>query len=61
MERLESDSKTLLKWVSDNSLKANPDKFHLLLSSKNNNLSIKVDEFSIRNSESENLLGITIH
>ena len=60
MERLESDSKTLLKWVSDNSLKANPDKFHLLLSSKNNNLSIKVDEFSIRSSESENLLGITI-
>ena len=60
MNRLESDTTTLLNWVSDNSLKANPDKFHLLLSSKNHNLSIKVDERSIKNSESEKLLGITI-
>ena len=60
MKHLESDTTTLLKWVSDNSLKANPDKFHLLLSSKNNSLSIKVDERSIKNSESEKLLGITI-
>ena len=40
---------------------ANPDKFHLLLSSKNNSLSIRVYESSIQNSESEKLLGITIN
>ena len=59
MEKLENDSKALLKWVSNNSLKANPDKFHLLLNS-NNNLSIKVDEFLIGNSKNEKLLGITL-
>ena len=60
MDRLESDSLTLLNWVANNALKANPDKFHLLLSSKNKNLSIKVDDFLIKNSESQTLLGITL-
>ena len=46
MERLEKDSKTLLKWVS------NPDKFHLLLNSESN-LTITVDEIQIRNSKNE--------
>ena len=58
--QLEKDSKTLLEWVSNNALKANPDKFHLLLSTSDLNLSVKVDQFEIKNSNYEKLLGITI-
>ena len=38
ISRLEETAKSLFKWFSDNQMKANPDKFHLLLnnSSKNN-------------------------
>ena len=31
ISQLESDSKILLEWVKNNGLKANPDKFHLIL------------------------------
>ena len=58
--QLERDSKTLLEWTSNNMLKANPDKFHLLLSCPEDNTSIKVDQYEIFNSEYEKLLGITI-
>ena len=57
--QLEKDSSTLIKWVSINGLKANPDKFHLLLNSTDLTKSIKVDKFDIFNSNSEKLLGIT--
>ena len=50
----------LLKWIHDNGLKANPDKFHLLLSVKNQELSANIDNFDIYNKSSEKLLGITI-
>ena len=60
MSKLEDDSKILLNWVSNNALKANPDKFHLLLNSTDSALSIKVDEFEICNSQNEKLLGINI-
>ena len=58
--QLEKDSKVLLEWVSNNDLKANPDKFHLLLSDPNPNLSVEVDRFTIPNSKYEKLLGVTI-
>ena len=37
---LEVDSKNLLSWIQYNGLKANPDKFHLLLSEMDENLSM---------------------
>ena len=58
--QLEKDSKVLLEWVSNNVLKANPDKFHLLLSDPNPNLSVQVDKYKITNSNCEKLLGVTI-
>ena len=58
--QLEEDSKILLEWVSNNVLKANPDKFHLLLSNPNPNISVKVDQYEISNSNCEKLLGIII-
>ena len=37
-----------------------PDKFHLLLSVQNQELSANIDNFDIYNNSSEKLLGITI-
>ena len=58
--QLEEDSKILLEWVSNKVLKANHDKFHLLLSNPNPNISDKVDQYEISNSNCEKLLGIII-
>ena len=56
--KLEQDSKRLIEWVCYNSLKANPDKFHLLLSSDDTNLLVNVDNYEIFNSNCEKLLGV---
>ena len=58
--KLESDTKILLNWVSQNGLKANPDKFHLLLSDPNPEYFVKFEEFKILNSTNKKILGITI-
>ena len=58
--QLECDTKILLNWVSQNGLKANPDKFHLILSDSNLEHFVKVEEFNVVNSASQKLLGITI-
>lgn len=60
ISQLENDAVTLLNWIKINGLKANPDKFHLLLSDTNSEFSVKVDNFDIQNSRSEKLLGIHI-
>ena len=58
--KLEEDSTILLNWIANNAMKANPDKFHLLLSKSEGNISINIDGNQILNSKSEKLLGITI-
>ena len=40
-------------------MRVNPDKFHLLVDDSDTNLSIKVDNYEIKNSNEEKLLGIT--
>ena len=60
ISRIEEDSKILLKWVANNALKANPDKFHLLLSHPDEAISVNVDGYQITNSKREKLHGITI-
>ena len=60
ISQLEEDSVNLLLWVKNNGLKANPGKFHLLLSEKDENLSIMVDNCQVQNSKCEKLLGIKI-
>ena len=60
IKKLEEDSQSLIEWVNNNALRANPDKFHLLLSSSDENISINVDQYQIYNSQHEKLLGITI-
>ena len=38
VEKFKDDSNIIFKWVSDNALKANPDKFHLLLNSNDDEI-----------------------
>ena len=58
--QLQEDSNKLLQWFSHNSLKANPDKFHLILNNSDENLSINVGQYVVQNSQNEKLLGVTI-
>ena len=59
-DALETDSKNILLWLKYNGLKANPDKFHLLLSKTDQNVSVKVEKFEFSNTVSEKLLGVAI-
>ena len=60
INQLQNDSKTLLTWSDNNRLKANPDKFHLILSDLNKENFILIKQFKIYNSNCEKLLGIKI-
>ena len=60
ISQLETEVNTVLKWVNNNGLKANPDKFHLVLSESSQESYIKVDDFYIENSQAQKLLGIKI-
>ena len=57
-DKLQKDSLVLIQWFQNNYLKPNPDKWHLLLSQKRGDISIKIGNQSIYNSESEKLLGV---
>ena len=56
---LERDSMMLFKWFSDNQMKANISKCHLLVN-KNDEVVINLGETEIKNSEYEKLLGIKV-
>ena len=56
---LENDSIQLLKWFSDNQVKASKDKYHLFITS-DQKVSMKIDNIEIENTSSEKLLGIII-
>ena len=56
---LENDSIQLLKWFSDNQVKASKDKYHLFITS-DEKVSMKIDNIEIENTSSEKLLGIII-
>ena len=55
---LENASNTLFKWFSGNLFKGNADKCHLLVNVKDE-VSMKIGDFNIVNSECEKLLGVT--
>ena len=56
---LENDSIKLFKWFSDNMMKANKDKCHVIVSS-NKHVSMKLDNIEIENNNCERLLGVKI-
>ena len=57
IESLEEASETLFNWFSDNLMKINTDKCHLLVST-NNTVKMKIGNFDITNSKSEKLIGV---
>ena len=59
LKNLEQGSDTLLKWFTDNLLKADPEKYHLLVST-NEKRHLNVGEVEISNSKCEKFLGIKI-
>ena len=56
----ENDSKSLLEWVKNNDLQANPNKFHLILNETRGKYFIEIENIKISNSHCEKLLGIKI-
>ena len=57
ISNLEKSTNSLLNWFRENHMKANTDKFHLLVSS-NESCTAKIEDFSIKNSTEEKLLGV---
>ena len=56
---LENNSIQLFEWFSDNQMKGNKDKCHLVVSN-NDKVSMKIDDIESENTSSEKLFGITI-
>ena len=57
ISNLEKSTNSLLNWFRENHMKANADKCHLLVSS-NESCTAKIEDFSIKNSTEEKLLGV---
>ena len=53
IKELENVAKILLNWFTLNRFKANPDKFHLILSDPNKELFMEIDHIKIFNQNSE--------
>ena len=60
ISKLTNDSKTLLEWFCNNSLKANPDKFNLILSNSDEDKFVLIHQSAIYNSNCEKLLEVKI-
>ena len=59
IKALEELGESLVNWFTNNEMKLNPDKCHLLLNSQEPN-AFEIDDLHISNSLSEELLGITL-
>ena len=59
IDKLEIEAKSLFKWFSNNQMKANPNKCHLLISSTSQS-ELKIGNVTIKSGICEKLLGIKI-
>ena len=59
IKNLEAWTNNLFKWLHENHMKANADKYHLLVTSKSAT-SANIEEFVISNSNEEKRFGIKI-
>ena len=59
IKRLETGSVKLFIWFADNQMKANWDKCHVIVK-KNENISMHIGPFEIKNTDCEKLLRIKI-
>ena len=60
ISELEQESIRLQNWLRNNGQKANPDKFHLMLSSPDENYFANIGNFLIKNTKTQKLLGLKI-
>ena len=58
-ENLESSSAKLSTWFISNRMKANPDKYHFLLTG-NKEATLNIDQFQLESTKQQNLLGVII-
>ena len=58
--KLENAAETLLQWFKDNRMKANPDKYHLLINNTKESFQIKIGNETVSNSKYEKLLGVKV-
>ena len=58
--KLENTVETLLQWFKDNRMKANPDKYHLLINNTKESFQVKIGNETVSNSKYEKLLGVKI-
>ena len=58
--KLENTAETLLQWFKDNRMKANPDKYRLLINNTKGRFRIKIGNEAVSNSKYEKLLGVKI-
>ena len=51
--KLENAAETLLQWFKDNRMKANPDKYHLLINNTKKSFQIKIDNETVSKYEKQ--------
>ena len=56
--KLENAAETLLQWLKDNRMKANPDKCHLLINNTKESFQIKIGNETVSKSKYEKLLRL---
>ena len=59
IQKLELTTNNLFEWFKNNHMKANADKYHLLVT-RDTDVTAKIGEFDVRNSREEKLLGVKI-
>ena len=60
LEKQENVAETLVKWFKDNKMKANPDKYHLLVNYTTESHQIKICDETITSTKCEKLLAVKI-
>ena len=60
LHNLGRETSTLVKWFKDNYFKMNPDKCHLLVTNLDDDISITIEEETIKGSNSVKLLGVNL-
>ena len=58
--KLENLAKILLQWFKDSRIKANPDKYHLLINNTKESFQIKIGNETVSNGKCEKLLGVNV-
>ena len=56
--KFENAAETLFQWIKDNRMKANPEKYHLVINNTKECFQVKIGNEIVTNSKYEKLLGV---